>query len=164
MILGEIIPAIKADGFSGLLLDTLDTPAYLEELDPSGKRGMRQAAVDLVWEIRKSFPNMLVIMNRGYSLLPNLIGCIDSIVAESLLTTVEECAGAGYNWNGRSSVGRQLSLLSLALDSRLPILSLDYWDPKDTEIIKVIYLRERQLGHHPYVATRLLDRIIPEPL
>jgi hypothetical protein len=26
-----------------------------------------------------------------------------------------------------------------------------------------IYSRQRQLGHHPYVATRVLDRIIPEP-
>ena len=45
----------------------------------------------------------------------------------------------------------------------LPILSLDYWDPEDAESVRRIYRRQRQLGHHPYVATHLLDRIIPEP-
>jgi hypothetical protein len=29
--------------------------------------------------------------------------------------------------------------------------------------VEEIYLRQRQFGHHPYVATPMLDRIIPEP-
>jgi hypothetical protein len=45
----------------------------------------------------------------------------------------------------------------------LPILSLDYWDPEDTLTIGKIYDRERQLGHHPYVATAVLDKLIAEP-
>jgi polysaccharide biosynthesis protein PelA len=163
LVLREIIPSIAAKRFTGLLLDTLDTPPYLEQLDPNGNGGMRQAAVDLVQAIHRSHPNMLVIMNRGYAVLPSVIGSIDGIVAESLLTAEGE--GGGYVWNASSQVALQLSLLMPALRRQipLPILSLDYWDPEDTLTIKKIYLRERLLGHHPYVATRMLDRIIPEP-
>lgn len=163
LVLEEIIPSIAARGFTGLLLDTLDTPPYLEQLDPNGNGGMRQAAVDLVQAIRRSHPNMLVIMNRGYAVLPSVIGSIDGIVAESLLTAQDE--GGGYVWNESSQVALQLSLLMPALRSQipLPILSLDYWDPEDTLTIKKIYLRQRLLGHHPYVATRMLDKVIPEP-
>ncbi len=48
LLLREVIPSIAAKGFTGLLLDTLDTPPFIEQTDPAGKRGMRQAAVDLV--------------------------------------------------------------------------------------------------------------------
>ncbi|MGP0002008.1 MAG: endo alpha-1,4 polygalactosaminidase [Acetobacteraceae bacterium] len=163
LVLAEIIPSIAAKGFAGLLLDTLDTPPYLEQQDPKGKAGMRQAAVDLVKAIHRSRPNMMVIMNRGYALLPNVIGSIDGIVAESLLTTVDQ--HGGYKWNEPAQVAQQMALLAPALHSEvpLPILSLDYWNPEDTKTIAEIYRRERELGHHPYVGTRMLDRIVPEP-
>jgi polysaccharide biosynthesis protein PelA len=165
LILGEIIPAIAAQGFTGLLLDTLDTPPYLEQQDPVGKRGMRQAAVDLVRSIRLAFPDMLVIMNRGYNLLPDVAENLDGMVAESLLTTTLASEAGSYKWNAQSEIAQHLSLLAPAQHrrNRLPILSLDYWAPQDASTIREIYLRERQLGHHPYVATRMLDRIIPGP-
>ncbi len=163
LVLTEIIPFIAAKGFTGLLLDTLDTPPYLEQLDPKGKAGMRQAAVDLVKAIHNARPNMMVIMNWGYALLPNVIGSIDGIVAESLLTTVDQ--HGGYKWNEPAQVAQQMALLAPLRHSeaRLPILSLDYWDPADTRTIAEIYRLERELGHHPYVGTRMLDRIVPEP-
>ena len=48
LVINKIIPSIRKKGFTGLLLDTLDTPPYLEQLDISGKRGMTAAAIDLV--------------------------------------------------------------------------------------------------------------------
>lgn len=164
LILEQVIPHICSMDFTGLLLDTLDTPPFLEQLDPNGKRGMGQAAAELVQAIRKSFPKMRIFVNRGYSLLPNLANYIDGVLAESLMTTFDPESG-GYRWNQPSEIGLQLSLLASAMRNKihLPILSLDYWDPGNPETIKEIYARERQLGNHPYVATRMLDRIIPEP-
>ncbi len=108
---------------------------------------------------------MTLIMNRGYALLPSVIDSIDGIVAESLLTTTDPHEVTGYKWNEPSEVALQLSLLAPAMhhQPRLPILSLDYWNPEDTETIRLIYLRQRQLGHSPYVATRMLDRIVADP-
>jgi uncharacterized protein (TIGR01370 family) len=165
LVLGGIIPSIAAKGFTGLILDTLDTPPYLEQLDPVGKRGMGKAAVDLVQAIRGSYPKMLVIVNRGYALLPSVIDNVDGVIAESLLTTPENDGSGRFGWNEPSDVALQLSLLTPAVVRRIrvPILSLDYWDPEDVETIRKIYARQRQLGHHPYVATPVLDRIIPEP-
>jgi hypothetical protein len=107
---------------------------------------------------------MLLIMNRAYQLIPSLINSIDCILAESLLTTTQQCC-SGYKWNPPSEVALQLSLLAPALhrEANVPILSLDYWSPDDAEAVREIYRRERLLGHHPYVATPMLDRIYPEP-
>jgi uncharacterized protein (TIGR01370 family) len=165
LVLGGIIPFIAAKGFTGLMLDTLDTPPYLEQIDPVGKQGMGKAAVELVQAIRKSYPKMLVIVNRGYALLPNIIDYVDGVIAESLLTTPENDGSGRFKWNEPADVAMQLSLLAPAevRQIRVPILSLDYWDPGDVEGVRKIYSRQRQLGHHPYVATPVLDRIIPEP-
>ena len=165
LVLTEIIPSIAAKGFTGILLDTLDTPPYLERLDPDGNRGMRQAAVELVQAIRRTFPDTLLIMNRGYDLLPDTTDSLDGMVAESLLTTTDANAADGYKWNDEAEITLLLSLLAPARHRRepLPILSLDYWALEDVSTIEQIYSRERQLGHSPYVATRTLDKIIPGP-
>jgi uncharacterized protein (TIGR01370 family) len=164
LVLDRQIPLIASQGFTGLMLDTLDTPPYLELFDPARYHGMRQAAVELVHSIRARWPGMTLIMNRGYALLPDVLLKVDAILAESLLTSTNPRTG-GFRWLDYSRVETQLAVLSPAAcrRPRLPILSLDYWDPNDLSTIAEIYRRERELGHHPYVATRLLDRIVPEP-
>lgn len=161
-VVEELIPAIAARGFNGLMLDTLDTPPHLEQVDKVGHRGMHQAAIDLVRAIRAAHPGLLLLMNRGYALLPELVGSIDGIIAESLLTGSEQQEDGSYRWNERSNVELQLSLLAPAR-GRIPILSLDYSSPADPDMIGKICEAERALGHHPSVATRTLDTIIPCP-
>jgi uncharacterized protein (TIGR01370 family) len=165
LVLDELVPLITQLGFSGLFLDTLDTPPYLEQVEPVAGRGMRQAAIDLVRSIRDRYPGLFVVMNRGYALLPDVIDSVDAIVAESLLTVADDQANGGYKRTPATEVDQVLALLAPVAkgDNRMPILSLDYWDPEDTDAIRTIYARERELRHHPYVATRPLDRIIPEP-
>jgi polysaccharide biosynthesis protein PelA len=163
LVFDRKIPSIVATGFNGLMLDTLDTAPYLEQVDPVRYHGVRAAAVELVAAIRARWPRMMLIVNRGYALLPDLIDKIDAVIAESLMTSPDQRTG-GFVWVDAQAVELQLSLLTPAARRAppLPILSLDYWFPDDTKTIAAIYRRERDLGHHPYVATRLLDRIVPE--
>lgn len=163
LVLDRQIPSLVSQGFAGLMFDTLDTPPYLEQLDPVRFRGMREAAVELVRTIRARWPQMMLIMNRGYAILPDLVQHVDAVIAESLMTSPDPKTG-GETWVDRDQLELQLTLLKPAAGRRppLPILSLDYWDPNDTKTLAEIYRRERALGHHPYVATRLLDRIVPE--
>jgi uncharacterized protein (TIGR01370 family) len=165
LLLDEVIPFVIGRGFTGLFLDTLDTPPYLEQQEPEAMRGMRQAAIDLVRSIYDRYADLFVIINRGYALLPDVVGSVNAVVAESLLTVPDDQASGGYRWTPPSEVAQVLSLLAPVAEGevRLPILSLDYWDPEDTDTIRAIYARQRELGHHPYVAIRSLDRIIPEP-
>lgn len=162
MVLDRMIPAIIAEGFTGLLLDTLDTPVHLEHQDPAGARGMRQAAVALVRAIREAHPGLTLIMNRGYGLLPSVASSLDALLAESLITTGDT---GGYKWNDQDGIAHHLALLAGAARRRppLPVLSLDYWMPDDVAGIRQIYRRERELGHLPYVATRTLQHIVREP-
>jgi uncharacterized protein (TIGR01370 family) len=163
LVLERQIPFLASRGFTGLMFDTLDTPPYLEQLDPLRYRGMREAAIGLVDSIRSSWPELMLIMNRGYALLPDVAQKLDAVIAESLITSPNLQSG-GFAWVDSKQVELQLTLLNPATRRRppLPILSLDYWDPNDGRTIAEIYRRERELGHHPYVATRSLDQIVPE--
>jgi hypothetical protein len=106
---------------------------------------------------------MMLIMNRGYALLPEVVQKVDAVIAESLITSPDRQTG-GFAWVDSHQVELQLTLLNPAARRRpsLPILGLDYWDPDDARTIAEIYRRERELGHHPYVATRSLNQIVPE--
>jgi polysaccharide biosynthesis protein PelA len=164
LVLDRLVPSILDQGFTGVMLDTLDTPPHLEQMDGKRNAGMRQAAIDLVRAIRARNPGIKLIMNRGYALLPSVVDVLDALIAESLLTRPDPATGSAA-WVSAREVAQQLALLAPALrrSRPLPILSLDYWAPDDTATIEQIYRRERKFGHHPYVATPLMDRILAEP-
>jgi uncharacterized protein (TIGR01370 family) len=165
LILDVAIPALMEQGFSGLFFDTLDTPPHLELTDPERFAGMRLAAIDLVRTIRQRYPSRMLLMNRGYALLPDLNDAVDGVVAESLLTTYDAQA-SGYRWIEAAEREQHQQALQPLRDASppVPILSLDYWDPEDAATIREIYARERALGHRPYVAQILLDKIRREPV
>jgi uncharacterized protein (TIGR01370 family) len=163
VVLEAVIPSIVFKGFNGLMLDTLDTPPYLEALDPDRYGGMRQASIDLVCAIRTTFPDLTLVMNRGYALIGDVADRIDAVMAESLLTSPLEGQPGSFRWNDRAEVIQQLALLSPVTNRAVPILGLEYWNPQDRASIRSLYAAHRQLGHHPYVSTRLLDQIVPEP-
>ena len=48
LVIDRRLPSLVSQGFTGVMLDTLDTPPYLEQLDPVRYRGMREAAIALV--------------------------------------------------------------------------------------------------------------------
>lgn len=159
-LLDHAVPALIDRGFSELMLDTLDTPPYLEQQEPERYRGMASAAVDLVRAISDRYQKFPIIVNRAYAILPSLTTAISAVIAESLLTRPTDVAA---EWLSAADVNAQLELLEPARLAGLPILSLDYWPLDDADAIALIYRRERSLGHHPYVSRPLLDAIVPEP-
>lgn len=165
LILKKAVPELVSRGFSGIFFDTLDTPPYLEKSDPERFKGMRAAAIDLVRAIRRRFPRIILAMNRGYELLPDIVQEIDAVIAESFVTT-HNFDSRDYRWNEPALVAQQNELLRPARERSppMPVLSLDYWDPADPKTIHEIYRRERAMGNIPYVGALLLDQIVPEPL
>ncbi len=158
------IPAILASGFDGLFLDTLDNAAYLEQRDPSRFAGMTAAAIALVREIRRLYPDTLLMMNRAFELLPVLETEIDLVLGESVLTDYD-FETKRYSRVDDETYRAAVELLLAAKRRRptLGILTLDYWDPKDRRGVEDIYRAQRANGFAPYVATIALDEIVREP-
>lgn len=164
LILEQLIPSILAKGFNGLFLDTIDALVQAENIDFEGNQGMRDAGVQLIRAIRRANPDIPIMMNRGYSILPEVVDYIDALLAESLITTYD-FQSRTYHFQSDEILQRQMAMLEPARDAPqpVPIYSLDYWNPADPATLNRIYDMERALGHAPYVATILLNELVPEP-
>lgn len=164
MLLDRLIPAVLREGFDGIFLDTLDNAGYLEREDPAAYAGMTEAGRRLVRAIRRHYPDLPVILNRGYDLLPDVAGEIDYLLGESVRTDYD-FETKEYGWVPEDLYREQLRILETAraANPELIVLSLDYWNPEDAATIAQIYRIERANGFWPYVATVELDRLVPEP-
>lgn len=162
LVLDELVPKILACGFRGLFLDTLDDAAFLESVDPVRFRGMTNAAVQMVRALRKRFPRVPMMVNRGYDLLPRIVDEIDMVLGESVHSTYDIAAEA-YVRVAPDAVRWQTDRLNDAkrLRPELKLFSLDYWSPTDREGIARIYAEARANGFVPYVATIDLMQIVP---
>lgn len=163
-VIEKLIPQILHKGFDGLIFDTLDNPGILEDENPSEYRGMKEAAANLVKAIRLHYPDIPIMMNRGYSILPMVANDITYIMAEDNVTTYD-FKNEKYLMQPKGVFEEQLKILQEAkkINPKLGLYALDYWDPNDKETIKQIYEINRKHGLNPYVATIKLNEIVPEP-
>jgi hypothetical protein len=164
LLIDELVPGLLAQGFHGVFLDTLDDPVELERRDPLRCKGMGGAAAALVKALRRAFPAATLMMNRGYALLPEVVGQIDIELGESVYGTYD-FERKSYRPVAAAEYQRQVQWLRQARkwNPDLRICSLDYWDPMDREGIRRVYRLERANGFAPYVATIRLDQLVKEP-
>ncbi|MFC3174630.1 endo alpha-1,4 polygalactosaminidase [Novosphingobium bradum] len=165
LVIGRLIPEILAKGYDGIFIDTLDSAEALARRDPVGNAGMVEAAVALLRRIRKAFPRITVLLNRGYAALPEAAPAIDLLLAEAMASRwnfaekrYELTPPADWDWQAERLRAAH------AANPALRLLTLDYWNPADAATIAQLYARERAAGFHPYVATLALDRVLPEPV
>lgn len=163
-LLEQIIPAILARGYDGLFYDTLDSAEALERADPAGNAGMIAAAATLLADIRAAYPQAVLVMNRGYGLLPASARHVDYLLGEAMGTRwsfarqcYEQLSAADFGWQAAQMEAAR------AAHPGLRLLTLDYWDQADRAMVSRLYQERRALGYLPYVSTLALDRIWPEP-
>lgn len=163
-LLDRVVPEILAMGYDGLFLDTLDNAEAMEHADPVGHKGMVAAGAALVAALRARFPNILLMLNRGYAALPEVAPRIDYLLGESMASRWS-FAAKRYEMLSDSDWGWQAERLRGAKtrNPALRLTTLDYWDPADRRTVATLYARERAAGFDPYVATLALDHLIAEP-
>ncbi len=159
----DVVPELFRRGFDGLFLDTADSPLYLER-EQEGFDGMRQAVIRLIRSLDRNFPERGLILNRGYEVLADVAQNLDYALGESVYTTYDFEAEEPRRLDA-AAYRRQVELLQNAqqVNPDLTVLTLDYWDPEDTQTVKQIYAEQRAHGFWPYVATVDLQKIVPEP-
>ena len=163
------IPHILHQKFDGLMLDTIDTSLALESSKAGAARrypGMSEAAVQLIHTIRRHNPRVPLMLNRGFSIIPQIVDRIDYLLAESILVNYpikQDYAPAFFPDEVLQEIDKRITVLREA-NPALQVLTLDYWDPEDTEKIMQIYQKQRARGYAPYVTTLDIMQHVPEPM
>lgn len=164
LVLNAVDDAAR-QGFDGVMLDTVDSPLHWAgKQDINRLYSMRKAAAELIHEIRYAHPNLKLMLNRGFELLPRVNADIDYILAESIMVETDISAGQFRLFPSitHSQAATQLQQ-ELSLAPHLQVMTLDYWNQNDGDGIEHIYAAQRQHGFVPYVATPDLRRFVPEP-
>ncbi len=164
MMVEEIIPELIRQGFDGIMIDTLDSAIHLEETDPQRYAGMQEAAVQMVRQVRMNYPNLKIMVNRAFPILPPLAREVDYVLAESIYSTYRfdtkkhELIKTSYY----QSIADSLNALKKT-NPALEIMTLDYWPVEDKPGMRAIYDAQRASGFTPYVATVDLHHLVSEP-
>lgn len=164
IVLDQVADADK-QGFSGVMLDTLDSPLYWAKTQaPEEVEAFHAAAIELIAAIRRQHPRLKIILNRGFDILPDVAAQLDFVLAESILTQPDESSGQ-FVLAPAISYHQAVTQLHhvVAFAPRLQILTLDYWNQDDVQGVQFLYSRQRANGFSPYVSTPDLHHFTPEP-
>jgi uncharacterized protein (TIGR01370 family) len=156
-IVDALVPRVIAQGFDGIFIDTIDTAEYLRDIAkiPNAVEG----AVELIKDIRKHHPKIVIVLNNGLSLLDQVGNVIDALLVEDIFTS--------YNFEtkqyGLASPEHKAARMTPAKQFHekfhKPVLALDYLKETDTEGIKRVANEARAQGFVPYISDIDLDTI-----
>lgn len=163
-VLDQIVPQILQLGYDGIFIDTMDNAEAMERQDPRGAKDMVAAGARLIAAIRARFPQIRIMLNRGYAMLDQVAPSIDYVLGESMASRWN-FATKRYDMLSDSDWAWQADRLraAKAINPAMVVTTLDYWDMADRTQVAKLYARERAAGFAPYVATLALDRLWPEP-
>ncbi len=152
----EEVPRLLALGYQGFMLDTLDTPLYLEAREPARFAGSRRALAQFVREIRKKFPHIVLLAN-GTEALAEVAPYVDGYVTESLFATYDS-PNQGYRRTTVAERTWRVAQVNAAL-SRVwrPVFSIEY--ASDNALSDWAIRESLKHGFRPYVTNRNVDRL-----
>jgi uncharacterized protein (TIGR01370 family) len=153
-IVETLIPTILDNGFDGIFIDTLDSSIEKERTEPRKFKGMKIAAINIIENARRKFPEMKIMLNRAYGIASDVALSIDYLLGESICNTYDFNTKKYFPVDERS-YENQLKILAdvKKKNPAIKIMSLDYCDDKDKRRRKEIYRKQRKNGLIPYVTT-----------
>lgn len=160
LIKGQAKEMIEELGFDGLFLDTLwYPPQYPEDIQDIIKQGV----IESIRGLRKAFARNIIVANNGWIFLKELSPYLDGIMYESFSSSGQKHSDDGLLWTGE-----QAKKINLARENhKMPVLSLDYINGEDLELMAFDCERARFFGFIPgisYNGSYLTDLCLVNPV
>ncbi|WP_448587961.1 bifunctional glycoside hydrolase 114/ polysaccharide deacetylase family protein [Thermocrinis sp.] len=154
-LLNVVAHRIVQRGFDGFMLDTLDS--YQLASKPEEWKDFQLALVDFIKELKRRYPDKIIVLNRGFEFLERVKDDVNGVMAESLFYGIDE----KKRYVPMPEEGRKwlLDQLSRAKSYGLTVIVVDYIDPKDKRKAKEVMKNIADLGFVPYVADKELSRV-----
>ncbi len=157
-LLDRQMQALWSQGYRAFFLDTLDS-YQLGVTSPEDRAKMQQALAQLVRQMVARYPQVRLLINRGFELLPQIGSMVHGVVAESLFDRWDAASGqymrvpeADRNW-----------LLARLQEAHkrynLPITVIDYRPPNERQAARLTASRIAGLGFIPWVSDATLSTI-----
>ena len=123
ILLNQAIPYILGKGFKGVFLDNLD----MVDNYPF----MKNCVIKLVKDIRKKYPNVIIVVNRGFTIVEDIAPYVDAVLFEDFGTFYDFSKKQYLKWSGSDyvwmiNVAEKLRKLSMKYG--IIVLALGYAD------------------------------------
>ncbi|CAM5182507.1 hypothetical protein CDEF62S_01747 [Castellaniella defragrans] len=143
----QIAQPLWQAGYGGFFLDTVD--AYLR-LAPGVRQDQQAGAAESILRLREAYPQSVIILNRGFELLPETHRHIDAIAFESLYRGWDEST-QHYVPVPRQDRQWLLAQSAMAQSYGLPVIAIDYCPPQDLASARITADKIRSHNIVPYV-------------
>ncbi len=160
MLFEQIIPDALKAGYDGLFFDTLDSPIDMQRHDPDTYKGTERSSVELIKDIRKHYPKLILCQNRGFEIIQRTAPYVDYLLIEGLSSSMDIATGTRSDV---SAMDREFLITkadsAIKSNRNLVVLSLDYVPFNDSRTIDSVYEFSRKQGFVPYVSTPELHQV-----
>ncbi|MFN8528404.1 MAG: endo alpha-1,4 polygalactosaminidase [Anaerolineae bacterium] len=140
-----------AQGFNGIFLDTIDTV----DVYPSIRPGM----ITLIQRLRETFPNAILVQNRGFSVMDETASLVDGIMIESLTTSYDFATTTYIPVPSGTYDDLIQQLQQLHQETGLVVLALDYAAPGDAETAQIARQAAQSYGFISAVSEITLQQV-----
>ncbi|RMH79962.1 MAG: polysaccharide deacetylase [Acidobacteria bacterium] len=148
----------KLSGFDGFFLDTLDSYQLVLKKEEERKEYEREL-LNFIKNLRKAYPEKLLLINRGFEVMEGLTGVVNGLVAESLFYGIDLSRDKAYKKMKDDETQWLLERLKKAKELGFEVIVVDYVDPKDRKLARELRERIRSLGFIPFISDRYLSSL-----
>ena len=145
-------------GYEGLFLDTMDSYQLFVKNDTERKE-QEAALANLVYRIKRKYPELSIITNRGFEVINRIGSYIDAVAAESLYAgwhngqqTYTEVPTADREW-------LQQKFASIRQEFNIDTIAIDYLPAHKRSEARNIAVKIANDGSIPWIANPSLDYV-----
>ncbi len=159
--LNEIITPLWEKGYRGFFFDTLDSyqiPLHTQ----AAQQKQIDAMVSLITQVKQRFPDAIIILNRGFPMLPKLAPVVNAVVIESLYQAWNQ---AEHRYEKTAPLEQQMLFNEIAKIKQLnlPIIIIDYLSSDNPQKLAALKNKIKSQGLIPWITNNDLDQIYPDP-
>lgn len=151
------VDALRARGFAGLFLDTLDS--YAMVLRGNARAAAAAAMAGVIRDIGERHPEIKLFLNRGFELLDEVGSRASAVAAESLLHGWDAARKRYVEVAAPERAWLTDKLQDVVRRFGIPIVVIDYLPESRQDDARAAARRIQAMGFIPWIATPALDTL-----
>jgi uncharacterized protein (TIGR01370 family) len=157
-IINKLMTPLWERGYRGFFLDTLDSYQLMSQ-DPAIRLAQQQGLIDIIRAMHTRFPEVKLILNRGFELFPEVANYAVAVAAESLFQRWNATTRSYVEVPEPDRVWLLGKLNQIHDQYGLQIISIDYVSPKQRELARDVAEQITALGFTPWVSNPSMDML-----
>ena len=148
----SVVTPLWNKGYRTFFLDTLDS-YHLFAKTPETRARQEAGMVAVIQAVTARHPDIKLIFNRGFEILPLTHQRVEMVVAESLFQGFDAGKGSYKLVPSKDREWLTAQLRRITKEYRLPVVVIDYVPPTERELARATAKRIKDVGFTPWVAT-----------